>query len=365
MPYVYLVRHAQAEPVGSFCVGSGTDLSLTEEGARCAAGLHRCFQGMPPAPVYASPLRRSVETARLLAGPDWSLQIQDDLRELDMGCWEGKSFASIREEYPQLYAARGSDHALQPPGGESYPAAAARMERALNAIAAGLDSQEERVVVSHSGAMRAFLCKATGTPYSQNRIWSQPYGSVDVLEFGPAGWKLLAAGVSPYRCPDEGQVQALWKEYGAGQQAQLHCRAVAEKAVQLCRSLAAAGWTLDEELLRAAALLHDLRRQEKQHAQAAARLLRQKGYFRVAAVVAAHEGPDDAPQLNEEGLLYLADKLVQGQREVGLEARFAASREKCRSAEALQQHERRLLQARLLEAMVRERVDSKDRSKGM
>ena len=221
------------------------------------------------------------------------------------------------------------------------------------------------MVVSHSGAMRAFLCKATGTPYSQNRTWSQPYGSVDVLEYGPAGWKLLAAGVSPYRCPDEGQVQALWEEYGAGQQAQLHCRAVAEKAVQLCRSLAAAGWTLDEELLRAAALLHDLRRQEKQHAQAAARLLRQKGYFRVAAVVAAHEGPDDAPQLNEEGLLYLADKLVQGQREVGLEARFAASREKCSSAEALQQHERRLRQARLLEAMVRERVDSKDRSKGM
>lgn len=32
MPYVYLVRHAQAEPVGSFCVGFGTDLSLTEEG---------------------------------------------------------------------------------------------------------------------------------------------------------------------------------------------------------------------------------------------------------------------------------------------------------------------------------------------
>ena len=75
MPYVYLVRHAQAEPVGSFCVGSGPDLSLTEEGARCAAGLHRCFQGMPPAPVYASPLRRSVETARVLAGPDWFLQI--------------------------------------------------------------------------------------------------------------------------------------------------------------------------------------------------------------------------------------------------------------------------------------------------
>ena len=71
------------------------------------------------------------------------------------------------------------------------------------------------------------------------------------------------------------------------------------------------------------------------------------------------------PSLNEEGLLYLADKLVQGQREVGLEARFVASREKCRSAEALQQHERRLRQARLLEAMVRERVDSKDRSKGM
>ena len=183
-----------------------------------------------------------------------------------------------------------------PPGGESYPAAAARMERALNAIAAGLDSQEERVVVSHSGAMRAFLCKATGTPYSQNRTWSQPYGSVDVLEFGPAGWKLLAAGVSPYRCPDEGQVQALWKEYGAGQRAQLHCRAVAEKAVQLCRSLAAAGWTLDEELLRAAALLHDLRRQESKHARRRRGSCGKRGTSGWPPWCPPTNGPDDAPQ---------------------------------------------------------------------
>ena len=34
MAMLYLVRHGEAQPVGSYCVGSGTDLPLTETGRR-------------------------------------------------------------------------------------------------------------------------------------------------------------------------------------------------------------------------------------------------------------------------------------------------------------------------------------------
>ena len=70
MACLYLVRHAMAEPAGSFCAGCRTDGHLTAEGQAQARAARAWVQGMRPAPVYASPLRRSRETARLLAGPE-------------------------------------------------------------------------------------------------------------------------------------------------------------------------------------------------------------------------------------------------------------------------------------------------------
>ena len=356
MGIIYLVRHGEAQPVGSYCVGSGTDLPLTPEGRAQGEALGRCFREFSPGSVYTSPLIRCRETARLLAASGGEPQVVPDLRELSMGCWEGLPFDQIRREYPALYQARGGDHSLQPPGAESYPRAAGRMDRALAAIAQGLGPQEERVAVGHSGAARAFLCRITGTPYGENRRWRLPHGSVTVLEGAPGCWRLLGAGYPPDRRPEDGDIAALWEAFGAGEQARGHCQAVAEKAVSLCRWLAAAGLPLDEDRVRRAALLHDLRRQEPRHPQAAARLLRRQGYFRTAAVVEAHEGPSGAPRLDEEGVLALADKLIQGQREVGLEARFEKSLEKCRTQQARDQWERRLRKARALEALARQRL---------
>ena len=222
MACLYLVRHAMAEPAGSVCAGCRTDGPLTAEGQAQARVARAWVQGMQPAPVYASPLRRSRETARLLAGPDGEIRVRRALRELDMGEWDGKRFTDIRAQYPELYAARGKNQALMPPGAESFPAAAARMSRTLAAIAAPLDEQEERVVVSHSGAIRAFLCRITGLPYRRNRRLALPYGGICAVEYGPAGWRCLQAGVPASRLPDPPAIEALWREYGAGESARLH-----------------------------------------------------------------------------------------------------------------------------------------------
>ena len=56
MGIIYLVRHGEAQPVGSYCVGSGTDLPLTPEGRAQGEALGRCFREFPPGERLHQPL---------------------------------------------------------------------------------------------------------------------------------------------------------------------------------------------------------------------------------------------------------------------------------------------------------------------
>jgi probable phosphoglycerate mutase len=105
-----------------------------------------------------------------------------------------------------------------------------------------------------------------------------------------------------------------------------HSLVVAGVAASLTAALNARDQHLAAALVTAGALLHDIARDQPHHAGAGADLLEDLGYPRVAAVVRPHarlgDRVEDEP--DEAQVVYLADKLVEGTRVVGLEARFAA-----------------------------------------
>jgi probable phosphoglycerate mutase len=109
-----------------------------------------------------------------------------------------------------------------------------------------------------------------------------------------------------------------------------HSLIVAAVATALTTALNERRQYLIAPLVTAGALLHDVAREQPRHAEAGAALLERLGYPRVAAVVRLHvrlgDRADDVP--DEAQMVYLADKLVQGTRVVGLEARFAARLER-------------------------------------
>ncbi|HYE00180.1 MAG TPA: histidine phosphatase family protein [Alphaproteobacteria bacterium] len=102
----------------------------------------------------ASPLRRALDTARLLgrdAAPEPALI------EMDWGAWEGRRLDELRAELGAAMAAeeaRGLD--MTPPGGESPRMVQARLRPWL----AGLD--RPLVAVAHKGVLRALYALATG-----------------------------------------------------------------------------------------------------------------------------------------------------------------------------------------------------------
>jgi putative nucleotidyltransferase with HDIG domain len=109
-----------------------------------------------------------------------------------------------------------------------------------------------------------------------------------------------------------------------------HCRTVSEVARRLAGALAAAGSEIDIELVRTAALLHDIARTGKNHAQAGARLLLEHGFDRLAPIVGAHMDLDVRPDLPMDAaqVVFLADKVVEGERYEDLDRRFGEKLER-------------------------------------
>ena len=93
-----------------------------------------------------------------------------------------------------------------------------------------------------------------------------------------------------------------------------HCETVAAVATALAGRLHEHVPTLDVQLTRSAGLLHDMCKGRNKHALTAQHLLTGLGLARLGEVVGAHMvmPPEklDPPGLNEEQLLYLADKIV-------------------------------------------------------
>jgi CTP:molybdopterin cytidylyltransferase MocA len=103
-----------------------------------------------------------------------------------------------------------------------------------------------------------------------------------------------------------------------------HCQAVAKVAVILGKALKNAGIELDLDLIAAAGLLHDLARKQSDHARRAEQILRNLGYPAVADIVGVHMdiALEERKTISEKEVVFLADKLVQGNRIVDLQSRF-------------------------------------------
>jgi HD superfamily phosphohydrolase YqeK len=128
-----------------------------------------------------------------------------------------------------------------------------------------------------------------------------------------------------------------------------HGRAVAKVAVRLTEALNRAGYGLDIPLIEAASLLHDIAKGEPDHARLGARILREEGFAAVAGPVAAHMDMkiSGGNTIGAAQILYLADKLMSGDRMVTLEERFRVKLERYRhESEILDRINRRLKVAR-------------------
>lgn len=131
--------------------------------------------------------------------------------------------------------------------------------------------------------------------------------------------------------PDEEECASIWNKYDLPANIIEHCKTVADTAYNIGKSLSEKGYILDLNKIKAAALLHDIGRREKNHAQVGAKMLRDSGYGEIADIIEVHMDIDPGQygdKITEAEIVYLADKLVLGKEVVSLEERFNKAREK-------------------------------------
>src|SRR5713101_2791702 len=141
-----LVRHGETTGKSSIRYFGRTDVELSELGRaqmRAAASWLAARTGVTSfAPIFASPLKRASEGARIIAGAMSATVAIDEFVEVDFGLFEGLTADEIRDRHP-LESARWNDHRLADgyayPGGETRAAFTARVERGVERMLAVLD----------------------------------------------------------------------------------------------------------------------------------------------------------------------------------------------------------------------------------
>ncbi|HTY41823.1 MAG TPA: histidine phosphatase family protein [Thermoanaerobaculia bacterium] len=191
---VFLVRHGSTVLSAEDRFAGETDVALSDVGREQLRKLSERLAGEPIAAFYASPLGRTMETARILAAPHGKpVTPKDGLREISHGHWEGKTRAEVEKEYPKEYARwEGDPYSFAPPGGETGLSVTARALPALLEIVAA-HGGEYVAVASHKATIRLLIGSLLGFDLRRYRDHlDQSPASLNVLDFKDLGHARLS-----------------------------------------------------------------------------------------------------------------------------------------------------------------------------
>jgi hypothetical protein len=117
-----------------------------------------------------------------------------------------------------------------------------------------------------------------------------------------------------------------------------HCRMVGKAAMILCKKLNEKGMRLNARLAYGSGLLHDIKKGEPHHDLAARDFLFDLGFARIGSIAGSHMGKGiEKGKMTERELVFLADKLIQKDKVVSLDVRFAKALERTRDDEKQKQ----------------------------
>jgi probable phosphoglycerate mutase len=163
-PTIYYIRHGETEWNAEGRLQGTQDIPLNDLGRKQAAHAGDILAGLfardgrseASLAFVASPLGRARSTMELVRAtlrlPPDDYAVDDRLREIGYGDWEGWTLAQMQASDPEVFARRQADKwTVPPPGGESYASVQARVSDWYNQLTT------DTVTVAHGGTARALM----------------------------------------------------------------------------------------------------------------------------------------------------------------------------------------------------------------
>lgn len=193
---LYMVRHGQTAASRENRFSGSSDPPLTAVGEAMAEAFGKAYAAVTWDAICTSPMLRTRQTAAplcRLAGV--AATVEDGLKEIDYGEWEGLRQDEVRQRWPDAYEYWAHDVASRgTPGGETAFHVAARAMRVVEAIRTRYQHGNV-LLVSHKATLRVITCALLGLDVRlfRQRI-AQPVAAVTMFVLSDGTAQLATFG---------------------------------------------------------------------------------------------------------------------------------------------------------------------------
>ena len=178
-----MVRHGQTEwNIGDRFRGRA-DIALNDTGTDQAQRTSVALAGAPIDAVYASPLKRTMRTAEIIAGSRGAaIVLEPALMDIDYGDWQGWTKDEAAQRAPELYQLwLMSPEQVRFPNGERLIDVRDRVMRSIEAWGTQHDGRSV-LLVTHDVVAKVAFCAILGLDVSAFRHFDQDNAAINRFE---------------------------------------------------------------------------------------------------------------------------------------------------------------------------------------
>ena len=185
---LYLVRHGELVTSKEWRYVGQMDVELNETGKKQIQNLSSRLSSEQIEMIFSSDLTRTIESAEIIGN---KLEIINEpiseLREINLGVWEGLTLEEIEESFPEDLVKRSEDiKDFRIINGESFSDVTKRVIPKIMGIIE--DNAGKRIlVIAHGGVNRIIIADALGLDINNIPRLEQNYACLNIIDYYKTG----------------------------------------------------------------------------------------------------------------------------------------------------------------------------------
>ena len=166
---IFFVRHGESIGNKENRFRGRHDFSLSETGVQQANALREEFSTMEFTAVHSSPLKRALDTARIISPSNLEIQIDEEITNIRLGSWENQLKSEISKRHPNLWKTwLNHPEELEFDGMETLKMVQNRAYRFVEKLI-DRHSKGDILVVSHRAVLKPLFARMLGI--TNNYFW--------------------------------------------------------------------------------------------------------------------------------------------------------------------------------------------------